>query len=98
MSLFSLFSALSIALVAAQLDIVQHAALMELYNTTGEFADLEIFVFLLTWRPGCSTTFCPRFAANQPCSGAVSCNGTNVIALCVVALPRSFAHGSPTGP
>ena len=35
MTLFGLFSVLSIALVVGQLDSVQHAALMTFYNETG---------------------------------------------------------------
>lgn len=90
MTLFSLISLISVALVAAQLAAVQHAALMELFRATGVSALIErvdlFFFFFFTRDPGCSTAICPRFAVNQPCmiteSNLLFCDGANVVQLC----------------
>lgn len=46
MTLFGLFGALCVAVVVGQLDGLQHAALMEVYNATGAVFFLSFFLFV----------------------------------------------------
>lgn len=108
MTLFGLFGALSIALVAGQLDTVQYAALMMVYNATGAAGEnmkrflFFSFFFVAHLAPGCDTTKCPRVGASQTCmmradneTGRIACNGTSIVYLCGVWIRMlRFADGS----
>jgi hypothetical protein len=72
-------------LVSPQLALVQHTALMTLYDALGSanrHKERKKSFFLTFLSSGCPPVLCARFAATAPCSGSrLTCSGGNVTAL-----------------
>jgi hypothetical protein len=72
-----------IAIAFSQLAIEQHTALMAFYGAVGTSRESrDKRTRALTSLLGCSTSRCPRFQSNQPCTGdGLTCSGGNVTIL-----------------
>jgi hypothetical protein len=86
-TMFSFLVTSCFTLVAAQLEMSQHIALMDLYDALGSNKQ-PINLFFAdgkkknVFSSGCSLASCPRFAATAPCSGGpLTCSGSNVTVL-----------------